>query len=294
MFTPKFYKLVVFICFYSTFMYKIHLQSNQNGKTMFDIFNTIFKYKEKASPDKLGLYPEHVHVDAMPERRYLWTSRVLVIIACFSICFNMMLAASLYVMLPQRGSAPQLFYIDKYFSQIERMQPFEMIYPVGNLITEEHITNYIMMRYIITNDYDELARRWGAGSYIYWLSSPDVYDQFTKFDAKYNLSQFRLKNMMRDVEIDWIRPLTRGLWQTQFRTLDYLPGQEDPIISTWRATMRIQYVNFNPNQVTHEDALKNPFGFLVTNYSLSYLGLENDTEHYLSQAKRITRELFFR
>ena len=259
---------------------------------MFDIFNTIFKYKEKASPDKLGLYPERVHVDAMPERRYLWTSRVLVIIACFSICFNMMLAASLYVMLPQRGSAPQLFYIDKYFSQIERMQPFELKYPVSNLITEENITNYIMMRYIITNDYDELARRWAEGSYIYWHSNGEVFQDFQRYDARYNLIQFRQKNMMRDVEIDWIRPLTRGLWQTQFRTLDYMPNADEPIISTWRATMRIQYVVFN--RVNHEDSLKNPFGFLVTNYSLSYLGLENDTEHYLSQAKRITRELFFR
>ena len=25
---------------------------------MFEIFNTIFKYKEKQSPDQLGLYPE--------------------------------------------------------------------------------------------------------------------------------------------------------------------------------------------------------------------------------------------
>ena len=127
---------------------------------MFSIFNTIFKYKEKESPDKLGLFPEQVHVDAMPERRYLWTSRFLVIIASMSICFNMMLASALYVMLPQRSSSPQLFYIDHYFSQIERAQPMEINYPVGNLINEEHITNYIMLRYLITNDYDELIRRW--------------------------------------------------------------------------------------------------------------------------------------
>ena len=261
---------------------------------MLDIFTTIFKYKEKQSPDKLGLYPERVHVDAMPERRYLWTSRVLVIVACFSICFNMMLAASLYIMLPQRGSYPQLFYIDKYFSQIERLQPFEVQYPVGNLITEEHITNYIMLRYIITNDYDELSRRWGEGSYIYWMSSPDVYTEFSKFDAKYNLMQFKTRNMMRDVDIDWIRPLSKGLWQAQFRTMDYTPGKPEPTTSTWRATMRINYVVFNANKLSHDDLLKNPFGFLIVNYSLSYLGLENDNEHYLSQAKRISKELFFK
>lgn len=259
---------------------------------MFDIFKTIFKYKEKESPDKLGLYPERVHVDAMPERRYLWTSRVLVIIACFSICFNMMLASTLYVIIPQRGSYPKLFYIDRYFNQVERLQPAEVFYPTANLITEEHISNYIMLRYIITNDYDELARRWGEGQYIYWMSSTTVFKDFQDYDVRYNLEQFKSKNMMRDVEIDWIRPMSRGLWQAQIRTLDYLPKAQEPIVSVWRLTMRIQYFNFN--NVTYEDSLKNPFGFLITTFSQSYLGNDVAADDYLSESKRITKELFFR
>ena len=259
---------------------------------MFDIFKTIFKYKEKESPDKLGLYPERVHVDAMPERRYLWTSRVLVIIACFSICFNMMLASTLYVIIPQRGSYPKLFYIDRYFNQVERLQPAEVFYPTANLITEEHISNYIMLRYIITNDYDELAKRWGEGQYIYWMSSTTVFKDFQDYDVRYNLEQFKSKNMMRDVEIDWIRPMSRGLWQAQIRTLDYLPKAQEPIVSVWRLTMRIQYFNFN--NVTYEDSLKNPFGFLIRTFSQSYLGNDVAADAYLSESKRITKELFFR
>lgn len=260
---------------------------------MLSIFQTVFKYREKESPDKLGLFPERVHVDAMPERRYLWTSRFLVIFACFSICFNIMLASSLYLMLPQRGAAPQLFYIDHYFSQIERVQPVEIFYPAGNLINEEHITNYIMVRHLITNDYDELLRRWGPGSYVYWYSTPLIYDEFTRYDAKYNMAQFRQNSMLRDIEIDWIKPLSKGLWQTQFRTLDYTPAKSDvPTVNIWRATMRLQFVKFP--QRSHDDALKNPYGFLITNYSLSYMGAPSASEHYLSTAKKISRELFFR
>ena len=107
---------------------------------MFEIFNTIFKYKEKQSPDQLGLYPERVHVEAMPERRYLWTSRVLVILTCLGISFNMMLAATIYLLLPQRTVYPRLFQINKYFSMLEQVQPAEINYPVSDLITEEHIT----------------------------------------------------------------------------------------------------------------------------------------------------------
>ena len=134
---------------------------------MFEIFNTIFKYKEKQSPDQLGLYPERVHVEAMPERRYLWTSRVLVILSCLSISFNMMLAATIYLLLPQRTVYPRLFQINKYFSMLEQVQPAEINYPVSDLITEEHITEYIMLRYIVTSDYDELITRWAKGNTLY-------------------------------------------------------------------------------------------------------------------------------
>lgn len=259
---------------------------------MLDIFNTIFKYKEKASPDKLGLFPEVVHVEAMPERRYLWTSRFLVIISCFSICLNMMLASSLYVMLPQRGSSPQLFYIDRYFNNVEQVQPMEIDYPVSNLINEEQITNYIMMRYLISNDYDELMRRWGPSSYIFWMSSPMIYDRFQRYDAKFNMLQFQQNNMVRDVEIDWIRPLSKGLWQAQFRTMDYSSDSPDPMTNIWRAVMRVNFVKMLDR--SHDDSLKNPYGFLINEYALSYKGEDKAAEHYMSRAKRISRELFFR
>ena len=76
---------------------------------MFEIFHTIFKYREKESPDKLGLYPERVHVNAMPERRYLWTSRILVILAAISMSINMMLALTVYLLVPQKEKNGRIY-----------------------------------------------------------------------------------------------------------------------------------------------------------------------------------------
>ena len=161
---------------------------------MLDIFHTIFKFRDKESPDKLGLYPENVHVNAMPERRYLWTSRVLVILVCLSIAFNMMLASTIYVLLPQRNAAPQLFKVNQNFSQLEQVQPMEINMPVGDLITELHINEYIMQRYQITADYDELMRRWGKGSAIYWYSASDVFADFDHQRLDQRLSGKRNKD----------------------------------------------------------------------------------------------------
>ncbi len=259
---------------------------------MLDIFATVFKYKEKESPDKLGLYPERVHVSAMPERRFLWTSYILVILICFSLSLNMIFALSLYVMLPMRGSRPQLFTINKYFSQVDQMQRAEMDYNISNLIAEEYITTYIMMRYLITTDYFELRRRWGKASHVYWMSSPTVYSEFRETEADNNISLFKSKNMARNVQIDWIRSLNGSLWQAQFRTMDYLPENPEPVVNIWRANMRIVFAE--TKKVSDNSALKNPFGFLVTDYKLSYLGQPNASESYMSQAKRITSQMFLK
>ena len=87
---------------------------------MLDLLRTVFKYKEKRSPDKLGRYPEALHTSAMPERRYLWSSRLLVIFAALSICFNIMLASSIYVMLPQKNASPRTVTHNARFSVMPR------------------------------------------------------------------------------------------------------------------------------------------------------------------------------
>lgn len=259
---------------------------------MFDIFHTIFKYKEKESPDILGLYPERVHVPAMPERRYLWTSRVLVILACLSICVNMILASTIYLLLPQRTVRPQLFQINKYFSMLELVQPAEINFPVTDLITEEHITNYIMLRYIITPDYDELVSRWSPGSTIYWYSSAAIFQEFSQNDVKYNIMQFRERSLIRDVEIDWIKPQARGLWQVQFRTLEYSPDDEKPTVTIWRANMRVSYFKIPFSRKS--DAINNPFGFVITNFSLGFHGTPEGSGHYLETAKKVTESIYKR
>lgn len=251
---------------------------------MFDIFRTLFKYREKESPDELGYFPEKVHVESFPERRYLWTSRLLVILAGLSICFNMMLASAIYLMLPVIRVSPRFYSINKYFSQIEQIQPREVKFPVSDLITEQHIQEYLTLRYTITNDYEDLLQRWGSGSALFWYSTPAVYSDFITTDVQPNLMQFRKNGLERYIEIEWIRPLSHGLWQAQFMTYDFTAKNRTPVINYWRATMRIIYARLNFEE--KEDRVLNPYGFLVASYSLAYHGAEGETESYIDTARR--------
>jgi len=249
---------------------------------MFDIFSTLFRFKEKESPDELGAFPVKVNVDAFPERRYLWTSRFLVILTSVSVCINMILVLTIYLMIPSIKVRPTFFNINKYFSDIEMVQPREIHYPVSDLITEEYIKEYLYLRYTMTSDAEELINRWRTGSKLYWLSTPEVYAAFQSGEMSTNIKLFK-KGMQRYIEIAWIRPLLRGLWQAQITTYDMMPGEE-PVVTYWRATMRVVYGKLT--FADKEDKSFNPYGFLIESYSLAYHGTKGNVESYIDTARR--------
>lgn len=241
---------------------------------MVSILGTLFKYKEKESPDELGLFPERVHVDAFPERRYLWTSRFLVIVTCLSICLNMVIASVLYLLLPQQHVTPRLFRINNDFSSLEQMQKSERNYFAADLIAEQYIRDYVILRYTVTEDYGELMDRWSNNSILYWYSSASVWEQFQSKDAKSVLAQFKTLGLQRYIEIDWTRHITRTMWMVQFKTYDITHDNPRPKVDMWRAIMRIGY-STNLRYKRPEDRILNPFGFIVFSYTLSYQGDAN-------------------
>jgi type IV secretory pathway component VirB8 len=84
--------------------------------------------------------------------------------------------------------------------------------------------------------------------------------------------------------------MSRGFWVAQFITMDYYPNEQTPIINIWRAYIRTILAPINyENRSLRE---KNPFGFLVTNYSLSYIGTPEDPQSYLETAKEVRAESY--
>ena len=146
-----------------------------------------------------------------------------------------------------------------------------------------------MLRHTIPTDFDELREKWGPFQTLYWYSLPNVYSQFEKNEAQYNMDQFRKLSLRREVEIQWIKILATGLWHAQFLTYDYLPNKAEPIVNIWRATIRIGYGN--PPFRNRDDLAKNPFGFLVVNYSLGYMGTPETSAHYLETARELRQNL---
>lgn len=238
---------------------------------MVSILGTLFKYKDEETQDQIGFFPEKVNVDAFPERRYLWTSRFFVIVTCLSICFNMILASIIFMMLPYFRVTPQLFRINHNTSQLEVMQKDEINYFASDAIAEQYIRDYILLRYTVTPDYAELKDRWRTNSILYWYSTASVYEDFKNNDAETVYEQFKTIGLQRYVEIIWVKRVSRSMWMVQFKTYDITKDQPRPKVDVWRATVRVGYdggLRFK----RPEDKILNPYGFLVYSYTLSYLG----------------------
>ena len=73
--------------------------------------------------------------------------------------------------------------------------------------------------------------------------------------------------MIRDVRIMTVNELGSGIWQVEYETRDMYPDSKTPEVNYWTASLKIVY---RYKSVKFKERLKNPVGFTVVNYSLSY------------------------
>ena len=236
---------------------------------MFDLFYTLFKYKEKALKDELGYYPEKVNVRAFPERRFLWTSRFFVVVSCLSLCVNMILGATLCIMIPLKKTKIIPMQIDYTRYQVRLMESSESEAFAGDLVTESILDDYIKKRYTIGDSLEEMQYRLGEREFVKLASSDEVYNSFMNTEYPY-FETLQQRGIRRQVETTMIYPVSFDFWQVRFNIIETGPNLEKPIISHWIATMRMkfEFAKFDNKDL----GLINPFGITITTYDLSYMG----------------------
>lgn len=241
---------------------------------MANIFKILFNNKQEDAPDKLGLYPEKNHVAALPERRYLFTSHYLVIIAVVNLCINIMLTCVLFYLLPQKRMDPRFMAIDYRFNTVSLVEKSERTVDSVILATQTYLAEYIYLRHSASNNINLNNRQWGENSKVFWYSDQPVYKKFQHDYIPKELAYIQEHNVTRDVEILTVTRRYQGVWRAEFITHDTSP-EFDGIKSTlWRALIRVGFAaRHYPSRDEH---IKNPLDFVITNYSLTSLGNPED------------------
>lgn len=222
--------------------------------------NLVSKAKEKMQMPEIS----EVSVDALRERRYLWTARAFAIVSGVALCANLVLLIAISNLLPLKRVEPYLLTFQSKDEQVVRVQPLSANLAASDIITEALIRQYVLLRNTMVADVDEMSFRWGPEGPVRWMSSDRVYNEFNKTLRDW-LERIKIDGLTREVRIESV-VRQQNLWVVYIQTRDMLPEAEEPALSRWKVQVMVRY--FAKNEVKYINRLKNPLGFSVDGYSI--------------------------
>ena len=200
-------------------------------------------------------------------KRYLWTARAFAIITAVSLCCNLILLLAIAQVIPLYRVEPFLVTFQDKQEQVYNIQPVDRQMEDEKEITEVFVREYVLLRSSFNLDIPEVEARWMPGGMIEEMSSSSVYKDFVDNTANRALELIRTRQMIRDVRIMTVNELGSGIWQVEYETRDMYPDSATPEINYWTASLRVGY---RSKRVKFMERLKNPVGFTVYQYSLTY------------------------
>lgn len=246
-------------------------------------FSVVFKYREKKSPDVLGRYPEAVHVRAFPERRYLWSSRILVICASFSLSITMLFSMTIYLLLPQRGAMPSLWEKKEISSSLRRVEKQEVWISADKLLEENLVRKYVRLRHEFSSEHNKQTDLWETDSEFFELSTKEIYTAFMNNMDYAKIASLISVGMNRAVEIEYAEKTESKIWVIHFNTITSFENNPEKLKEFWRAYIKISYEQQNADsRVTSY----NPLNIKVTDYTLAYVGNDKKQETHMEIARK--------
>lgn len=201
----------------------------------------------------------------------MWTARAFAVITALSICCNIVLILAIFQILPLYRVEPFLLTFQNRSEQVYNIQPIKEGLRNQKAITEVFVREYVLLRSTFDREIPEMEARWMPGGPIQEMSDPKVYQDFLTNTANKALAVIRARGLSREVKILSVNELTNGIWQVEYETRDMYPDSDRPEVNYWTASLSVGY---RTKSVKYGDRLKNPVGFTVSRYSLTFNKVE--------------------
>ncbi len=256
--------------------------------------------QETSNRDVLGAYPENMQVRALPERRYLKTSRLLAIVILINIGL-MSMVGGFFTYYADRvdvniatPAAVHLFTIDPVRKVLVPAEYAQGTVPALQLMVEDLLRKYIKNRHEIVWDNTIMENRWSVGGDIERYS--DYQEVFIPARSAANIAyeQSRADGFVRDVHLYDFKYIDFGLWEGIFDIFDMpIPDSFNPLCpcsdnspkcltcKTTHALRRERFrVFIRGGRLPEAVNLWNPLGYLVTTYNLLYMPIDPDEPYW--------------
>ena len=215
---------------------------------------------------------EQTTQETLQEERYLWMARCFSLVALLTFIANFLLIIALFGLVPLVRVQP--YYIqtqdkDQQVVFVDRPPKEELR---SKILKESLIRKYLIARYAIGSNIQEVQERWGSEGMIHNMSVQSVYQEFFEKESIDYLRRAETEGLTRDVKINYVNEevsetaegVSKWVAEIELRERNQTISTED--ITTWYVELLIQ---FQPNRkkITWAQRLRNPLGFQVTAFS---------------------------
>lgn len=204
---------------------------------------------------KMPIKPDKSHPNYAEALAKFW-----MMIAAVLIALNLFFILTLVQMAPQLKIVAQILTSPMNSNQFIQTEPFESEISDKNLIEQMLVRNYLIHRYAIFADEEEMNFQWGPFGNVAQLSTPAVYGAF------YNgLGELRekIKQLGFTQNID-ITKIERhdDIWTVEFDIYKMAGG-----VTQKRTKVAVLETAENPARRSYRTDFSNPYGFFILNYT---------------------------
>ena len=202
--------------------------------------------------------------------RYLWIARAFSAVAILAFVVNVLLFSAI-------GSLYPLIRIQPFYLTIlDKNQQVIDIRPIGagklydRTTIEAFVRQYVLARYEVTPDIQEVEERWGVNGIVALMSAQSVYDEFAEIANDMLQKNIKEKGMRVQASITSASAIPNSenlVWNVYVKLTQSTDAADDEIINL-KVSLQVQFdpLMQEAYRTTWQDRLKNPLGFRVMMY----------------------------
>lgn len=199
--------------------------------------------------------PEALHIIAMRNQRILGR--------CFiaSVLLNMVLIVTNVSMFPLKEIVPYIVEFKNADTNVVTIERADQGVRGNAKLLSTLMRGYVSDRESV----DKITEKGIRYPRVRHMSTDNVWNAFLSLYGNKDVGPLFKDGLKRYIRFTSDSALAEGIHQVEFQRIDTLDGQQGEAVSKWIATIRYTFVE---RKVTEAEALMNPTGLVVTEYTI--------------------------
>ncbi len=199
-------------------------------------------------------------INSLPYRKIQTTNNILIGVIVLLSILTAALGGAIYIMMPLKTIQTEFYEFNNASMNFIKIEKAGQRVQRKQALIAMFLKRYLADREVMDKLTESLRYR-----RVNLMSTPDVWKAF-KETYNHKDSPLQKEGFKRDVEIYRWHPLSKNVFQIEYKTTDYLEGSEFPDINYWVVTLSYY---FDEQVVSKEEETLNALGIMVNQYSIA-------------------------